>query len=44
MTRAETKIMKEALPSLIMEVQYKEAVLEESKTKFEDYKASPSGL
>ena len=41
MTRVETKIMKEALPRLIMEVQYKEAVLEESKTKFEDSKALP---
>ena len=38
---ANTKRMKEALQGLIMEVQYKEAVLEELKTKFEDSKASP---
>ena len=33
--------MKEALQGLIMEVQYKEAVLEESKSKFEDSNALP---
>lgn len=41
MTRAKTKRMKEALQGLIMEVQYKETVLEDSRTKFEDSKASP---
>ena len=41
MTRAKTKRMKEALQGLITEVQYKEVVLEDSKTKFEDFKASP---
>ena len=41
MTKAKTKMMKEALQGLIMEVQYKEVVLEDSKTKFEDFKASP---
>ena len=41
MMRSKTKRMKETLQGLIIEVQYKEAVLEESKTKFKDSNASP---
>ena len=40
MTHARTKRMKDVLRGLILQVQDKEAPLEDSKTKFEDFIAS----
>ena len=42
MTRARTKRMKNALQGLILQVQDKEAALENSKTKFEGFIATRS--